>query len=118
MKRLILMNIFASVFVMTHASAVHAVTEEQVGTGMGVAAVLLIMAVFGGIVGWLASLLVKGTGLGLFGDIVLGIVGAVVGGWLFQLLGLNLGGGILGSLVPALVGAVLVLLIVKMIKKA
>jgi uncharacterized membrane protein YeaQ/YmgE (transglycosylase-associated protein family) len=92
--------------------------EEQIGAGIGIVAGLLILAVFGGIVGWIASLLIKGTGLGLVGDIILGIVGSVVGGWLFQALGLSIGGGIIGAFVPALVGAVAVLLIVKAIKRA
>ena len=55
--------------------------EEQVGAGMGIFVFLLILAVFGAIVGWIASMLIKGTGLGLAGDIVLGIVGSVLGGW-------------------------------------
>ncbi|MGB5253184.1 MAG: GlsB/YeaQ/YmgE family stress response membrane protein, partial [Sedimenticolaceae bacterium] len=72
--------------------------EEQLGTGIGIVIGLLILAVLGAIVGWIASVLVKGTGLGLFRDILLGIVGSVVGGWLFQTLGLTIGGGIIGAL--------------------
>jgi uncharacterized membrane protein YeaQ/YmgE (transglycosylase-associated protein family) len=85
---------------------------------LGIVVGLLILAVFGGIVGWIASLLIKGTGLGLFKDILLGIVGSVVGGWLFQTLGLSIGGGIIGAFVPALVGAIAVLLIVKAVRRA
>lgn len=92
--------------------------EEQVGFGMGIVVALLIMAVFGAVAGWIASMLIKGTGLGLVKDIILGMVGAVVGGWLFQLAGITLGGGIIAALVPAVIGAVIVLLIVKAIKKA
>ena len=91
--------------------------EEQLGTGIGIVIGLLILAVFGGIVGWIASLLIKGTGLGLAKDIVLGIVGSIVGGWLFQVLGLSIGGGVIGAFVPALAGAGLVLLIVKAIRR-
>ena len=65
--------------------------EEQIGTGLGLVIGILILAVVGGIIGWLASLLVKGTGLGLFGHIIAGIVGANVGGWLFTTLGIRLG---------------------------
>lgn len=91
--------------------------EEQVGFGLGIFVGLLIMAVFGAIVGWIASKLINGTGLGLGKDIILGIVGAVVGGWLFQLAGITLGGGTLAAFIPPIVGAVIVLLIVKAIKK-
>ncbi len=85
---------------------------------MGIIIGLLILGIFGAVVGWVASLLIKGTGLGLMGDILLGIVGSIVGGWLFQTLGLSIRGGIIGAFVPALIGAVVVLLIVKVIKRA
>lgn len=91
--------------------------EQLVGTSIGIVLGLMILAVFGGIVGWLASLLIKGTGLGLFKDILLGIAGSIVGGWLFQSLGLTMGGGIIMAFVPALVGAVLLLLIVKVLRR-
>ena len=91
--------------------------EQLVGTAIGITLGLSILAVFGGIVGWLASLLIKGTGLGLFKDILLGIAGSIIGGWLFHALGLTIGGGIIMSFVPALVGAVLLLLIVKVLRR-
>ena len=70
--------------------------EDQLGSGMGIAAAFLILAVFGAIVGWIASLVIRGTGLGLVGDIVLGIAGAVFGGWLFNILGIHID-GIIGA---------------------
>lgn len=79
---------------------------------------LLVMAIIGGIAGWLASVIMKGAGLGLVGDIILGIVGAVVGGWLFGVLGISTGGGIVGAIIPALVGAIVVLGLLKVIKRA
>ena len=91
--------------------------EEQLGTGMGIVAGILILAVIGGIIGWLASLLVRGTGLGLFGDIVVGIIGANLGGWLFGALGISLGNELLTAFVAALSGAVIILLIVRLIKR-
>ena len=91
--------------------------EEQLGTGLGIVIGVVILAAFGAIVGWIASLLIRGTGLGLFKDILLGILGSIVGGWLFQTLGLSIGGGIIGAFVPPLVGAVLVLLVVKLIRR-
>ena len=38
------------------------IVENAVGTGVGLLIVVLIMVVFGAIVGWLAGLLVKGSG--------------------------------------------------------
>lgn len=92
--------------------------EEQIGTGIGIVVGLLILGVFGAIVGWIASLAVKGTGLGLGKDILLGIAGSILGGWLFQLTGLTIGGGIIGAFIPAFVGAVAILLIVKALRRA
>jgi uncharacterized membrane protein YeaQ/YmgE (transglycosylase-associated protein family) len=47
---------------------------------------LLIWVVFGGIVGWLASMMM-GTGEGVLGNIVVGIVGAVLGGFIMNAFG-------------------------------
>jgi uncharacterized membrane protein YeaQ/YmgE (transglycosylase-associated protein family) len=71
----------------------------------------------GALAGWLAGVLVKGGGFGLIGDIVVGIIGAVFGGWLFGVLGIG-GSGEVGSFVTAVVGAVVLLLIIRVIKRA
>ena len=47
---------------------------------------LLIWIVFGGIVGWLASM-IMGTGEGVLGNIVVGVVGAVLGGFIMNAFG-------------------------------
>jgi len=109
-------NLMAFSLMALPSGAAFAATEAQAGVG-ALALALLFAAIFGAIVGWIASLLVKGTGLGLIGDILLGAAGAVVGGWIFRMAGIQVGEGILASLVPAVVGAVLVLLVVKMFKK-
>ena len=79
---------------------------------------LLIVCVIGGIAGWLAGMIVKGFGFGIVGNIILGIIGAFVGAWALGMLGLTIGGGIVGSIINAMIGAVLVLVLVKLIKKA
>jgi len=78
---------------------------------------LLIFLAIGAVAGWLAGILMKGGGFGLLLNIVLGIVGAMVGGYLFALLGIA-AYGLLGSIVTATVGAVVVLLLVRLIKRA
>jgi uncharacterized membrane protein YeaQ/YmgE (transglycosylase-associated protein family) len=72
--------------------------------------------VVGVIAGWLAGLLVKGGGFGLIGDLVVGILGALIGGLLFG--GGLLGGGLLGSIVVATLGAVILLVVLRVIKRA
>jgi uncharacterized membrane protein YeaQ/YmgE (transglycosylase-associated protein family) len=79
---------------------------------------LLIWLVIGAVAGWLAGLIVKGYGLGLLGNIVVGIIGSFIGGWLFGRLGILAGEGIVGSIIGATVGAVILLLVLKVIRRA
>jgi uncharacterized membrane protein YeaQ/YmgE (transglycosylase-associated protein family) len=79
---------------------------------------LLIFLLIGAIAGWLAGVLVKGYGFGLVGNIVVGIVGAFLAGLLFPAIGLGFGGGILGSILYATLGAVVLLLIIRVFKRA
>lgn len=81
---------------------------------------LVIILLIGGIAGWLAGVVVRGFGFGILGNIVVGIVGAFLGSWLFPRLGLNLnfGGGIGGSILFAFIGAVILLLLIRLIKRA
>ena len=79
---------------------------------------LLILIVFGAVVGWLAGLVVKGSGYGLLGDIVIGIVGANIAGFLFPALGIPLGSGIVGTIIAAVIGAVILLLVIRLIRRA
>jgi uncharacterized membrane protein YeaQ/YmgE (transglycosylase-associated protein family) len=74
--------------------------------------------IVGLVAGWLAGKLVKGRGFGLVGDLVVGVIGAFLGGWLFSILGAHGGGGLLGSILVATVGAVVLLLIVRVFKRA
>ena len=74
--------------------------------------------VIGAVAGWLAGVLVKGGGFGLLVDILVGIVGAFIGGWLAGLLGIGVGGGIAASIVTATIGAVVLLLILRLIRRA
>ena len=70
------------------------------------------------IAGWLAGVLVKGGGFGLVGDLVVGIIGALLGGLLFSGLGGAVGGGLLGSIVVATLGAVILLVVLRVLKRA
>ena len=79
----------------------------------------LIYIVFGGLVGWVASMLMGTDGQqGIFLNIVVGIVGAMLGSWIFSLLGIggNVTGFNIGSFFVALVGAVVLIAILKAIR--
>lgn len=79
---------------------------------------IIIFLLVGGIAGWLAGLIVRGGGFGIVGNIVIGIVGAFVAGFLFPLIGVSLGYGIVASILHATIGAVVLLLIVRVLKRA
>jgi len=78
---------------------------------------LVIFLLIGAVAGWLAGQVVKGGGFGLVGDIVVGILGAFVAGWLLPGLGLGLT-GIAGSIIYAAIGAIILLVVVRLIKRA
>ena len=79
---------------------------------------ILVFLLIGAIAGWLAGLIVRGGGYGLLGDIVVGIVGAFIAGLILPRLGVNLGGGVLGAILGATIGAVILLLIVRVVRRA
>lgn len=80
---------------------------------------LIVILLVGAIAGWLAGIVVKGRGFGLIGDIVVGIVGAFLASWLLPRLGVgSLGGGMVGSILFAFIGAVILLLLLRLIKRA
>ena len=82
------------------------------------ATAIVVLLIVGAIAGWLAGQIVKGSGFGLVGDIVVGIVGAVIAGWLLPTLGIPLGGGIIGAIISALIGAIILLVIIRLVKRA
>jgi uncharacterized membrane protein YeaQ/YmgE (transglycosylase-associated protein family) len=79
---------------------------------------LIIWLIVGAIAGWLAGMVVKGGGFGLIGDIIVGIVGAIIAGWLLPQIGIVIGGGLIGSIINAFIGAVILLIIIRLIKRA
>lgn len=70
------------------------------------------------VAGWLAGVLMKGGGFGVIGDIVIGVVGALIGGFLFNALGVSTGGGLLGSIIVATIGAIILIVLLRLIKRA
>jgi uncharacterized membrane protein YeaQ/YmgE (transglycosylase-associated protein family) len=79
---------------------------------------IVVWLIVGAVAGWLAGMVVKGGGFGLIGDIVVGIIGAVIAGWLLPRLGIVIGTGIVAAIIDAFIGAVILLIIIKLIKRA
>ena len=79
---------------------------------------IIIWLVVGAIAGWLAGMVVKGGGFGLIGDIIVGIVGGLIAGWLLPRLGINIGSGFVAAVIDSFIGAVILLLIIRLVRRA
>jgi uncharacterized membrane protein YeaQ/YmgE (transglycosylase-associated protein family) len=78
--------------------------------------------VVGGVIGWLASIVMKTDGQqGIVLNVVVGIVGAAIGGWvlapLFGTGTINQGNLSVSSIVVSLLGAVILLAIVNLVRR-
>lgn len=73
----------------------------------------LFVIIVGGLVGWIASMLMKTNGqMGIIANVIVGIVGSALGFWIAGMMGIAAGGGLIRFLV-ALAGAVLLILILQ-----
>jgi uncharacterized membrane protein YeaQ/YmgE (transglycosylase-associated protein family) len=79
---------------------------------------LIWFLLIGLIAGWLAGKVMRGGGFGIVGDMIVGVIGALLGGWIFSKLGISAGGGLIGAIIVAFVGAVVLLLLLRLIKRA
>lgn len=81
----------------------------------------IIWLIVGGIIGWVASLIMKTDAQqGILLNVVVGIVGAFIGGWLIApLIGgsTGTGGFDLMGLVAALIGAIILLAIINLFRR-
>jgi uncharacterized membrane protein YeaQ/YmgE (transglycosylase-associated protein family) len=72
---------------------------------------MIISLIIGGIVGWLASIIMKTNAqMGIIANILIGIIGSMLGYWLAGMIGIAPTGGIL-RFVVAILGASLLILI-------
>ena len=83
---------------------------------------LIILLVVGGIVGWLASLIMRTDGQqGIFLNIVVGIVGAVIAGFVVTPLigGAPITSGVIGvpSVLVSLLGAIVLLAVINLFRR-
>lgn len=78
---------------------------------------LLWFVIIGVAAGWLAGQIMKGGGFGLVGDLVIGVIGALLGGFLFRMIGIH-AYGLLGSLITATIGAIILILLLRLFRRA
>jgi uncharacterized membrane protein YeaQ/YmgE (transglycosylase-associated protein family) len=75
----------------------------------------IITLVVGGIVGWLASIVMKTNAqMGIIANVVVGVVGSWLGFWLAGVLGLSTGSAVIGYVI-AVVGAALLIGLLKVL---
>ena len=73
---------------------------------------LIIQLIIGGIIGWLASIVMKTNAqMGMIANVIVGIIGAGLGGWLSVQLGI--GGPPIMGWVMAVVGAAILIAILR-----
>lgn len=73
---------------------------------------LIIWLIIGGVIGWLASLVMKTNAqMGMIANVIVGIVGAGLGGWIAGLLGIAASG--VGTYLVAVAGAALLIAILR-----
>ena len=72
----------------------------------------LIVLVIGGVVGWLASILMKSDGqMGIIANVLVGIVGSALGFWIAGAMGIGAGGDIVGFVIAVAGAALLIFLL-------
>jgi uncharacterized membrane protein YeaQ/YmgE (transglycosylase-associated protein family) len=79
---------------------------------------LLVILIIGIVAGWLAGKVVRGGGFGLIGDLIVGIAGAFIASWLFPKFGVHIGTGIGEEIVYAMLGAIILLLLLRLVRRA
>jgi uncharacterized membrane protein YeaQ/YmgE (transglycosylase-associated protein family) len=79
---------------------------------------LLVMLIIGAVAGWLAGRIVEGYGFGMLGNIVVGIVGAFIAGLILPRLGFGVGGGVVQAFIHSTLGAVILLVLIRLVKRA
>jgi uncharacterized membrane protein YeaQ/YmgE (transglycosylase-associated protein family) len=79
---------------------------------------LIAMILIGAVSGWIAGRLVEGYGFGTLGNIVVGIVGAFLAGLILPRLGISLGESVLAIVAQTTLGAVILLVLIRLVKRA
>ncbi len=73
----------------------------------------IVTLVIGGIIGWLASIVMKTNAqMGLIANVLVGVVGSIIGFWLAGVLGVGAGSTLVSYLI-AVVGAIVLIAILK-----
>ncbi len=78
---------------------------------------IIIWLIAGIIAGWLTGMVMKGSGYGLIGDLVIGLLGGLIGGWLFGRIGFPIG-GLIGQILVAAIGGIILVVVIRLLRRA
>ena len=80
---------------------------------------IIVWVIVGAVAGSIAEWLVGGISTGCIGTVVIGIIGAFVGAWLLGVLHVSIGGhGLINDIVTASIGAIVLLLGIRIVRRA
>jgi uncharacterized membrane protein YeaQ/YmgE (transglycosylase-associated protein family) len=80
---------------------------------------IVVWIIVGGVAGLLAEWLIGGIHTGCIGTVIVGVIGAFIGGWLFGVLHISIGTtGIVNEIITAFVGAAVLLLVIRLFRRA
>jgi uncharacterized membrane protein YeaQ/YmgE (transglycosylase-associated protein family) len=79
---------------------------------------IIVWVIVGGVAGTIADWLVSGVRLGCLGTVIVDIIGAFVGAWLLGMLNVSIGSGLVNDIVTASIGATVLLLGVRILRRA
>ncbi len=75
----------------------------------------IVTIIIGGIIGWLASIVMKTNAqMGIIANVLVGVVGSVLGSWLAAQLGVPATSAVVGYVI-SIVGAVILIAVLKML---
>jgi uncharacterized membrane protein YeaQ/YmgE (transglycosylase-associated protein family) len=75
----------------------------------------IVTIIIGGIIGWLASIVMKTNAqMGIIANVLVGVVGSVLGSWLAAQLGVPATSALVGYVI-SIVGAVILIAVLKML---
>jgi len=79
---------------------------------------IIVWVVVGGIAGTIADWLISGVNMGCLGTVIIGIIGAFVGAWLLSAVGVSIGTGLINEIITASIGAIVLLLGIRVLRRA
>jgi uncharacterized membrane protein YeaQ/YmgE (transglycosylase-associated protein family) len=79
---------------------------------------IIVWVIVGAIAGSLAEWLIGGISTGCIGTVLIGIVGAFIGAWLLSALHVSIGFGLINDIITATIGAAVLLLGIRIVRRA